>query len=56
VQLAVVGIEHRKIQVCSLRTNGFGERMNRTLLEECFKVEGRRTWYVEPAEIQRDLD
>ena len=30
--------------------------MNRTLLNECFRVEGRKTWYVEPAEIQRDLD
>jgi hypothetical protein len=30
--------------------------MNRTLLDECFRVEGRKTWYQEPAEIQRDLD
>lgn len=30
--------------------------MNRTLLEECFEVAGRTTWYVQPAEIQRDLD
>jgi len=30
--------------------------MNRTLLDECFKVAGRQTWYIEPEEIQRDLD
>jgi len=54
--LAIEDIEHRKTKVRSPRTNGFVERMNRTLLEECFKVEGRRTWYVQPAEIQRDLD
>ena len=30
--------------------------MNRTLLDECFRVSGRTTWYIEPAEIQRDLD
>jgi transposase InsO family protein len=36
--------------------NGFVERMNRTLLDECFRVAGRTNWYLEPAEIQRDLD
>jgi len=30
--------------------------MNRTLLDECFRVAGRQTWYLTPAEIQRDLD
>jgi hypothetical protein len=30
--------------------------MNHTLLDECFRVAGRTTWYLEPAEIQRDLD
>ena len=46
--LAVEGIEHRTTQVRSPRTNGFVERMNRTLLDECFRVEGRTTWYLEP--------
>jgi hypothetical protein len=36
--------------------NGFVERMNRTPLDECCRVEGRKTWYVTPDEIQRDLD
>ena len=30
--------------------------MNRTLLDECFRVEGRKTWYLTPDEIQTDLD
>ena len=30
--------------------------MNRTLLDECFRVNGRTTWYLTPDEIQRDLD
>jgi transposase InsO family protein len=54
--LAMEGIEHRTTKVRSPRTNGFVERMNRTLLDECFRVAGRTTWYVEVAEIQRDLD
>ena len=54
--LALEGIEHRTTKVRSPQTNGFVERMNRTLLDECFRVEGRKTWYVTPEEIQRDLD
>jgi transposase InsO family protein len=49
-------IEHRTTRVRSPRTNGFVERMNRTLLDECFRVSGRTTWYLEVEEIQRDLD
>jgi len=26
------------------------------VLDECFRVEGRKTWYLSPSEIQRDLD
>lgn len=37
-------------------SSGFVERMNRTLLDECFRIEGRTTWYAEPVEIQRELD
>jgi transposase InsO family protein len=54
--LAMEGIEHRTTRVRTPRTNGFVERLNRTLLDECFRVAGRTTWYVEPEEIQRDLD
>lgn len=54
--LALEGIEHRTTKIRSPRTNGFVERMNRTLLDECFRVAGCQTWYLEPHEIQRDLD
>jgi len=54
--LAMEEIEHRTTRVRSPRTNGFVERMNRTLLDECFRVKGRTEWYLSPAEIQRDLD
>jgi len=54
--LSMESIEHRTTKIRSPRTNGFVERMNRTLLDECFRVAGRTTWYVEVAEIQRDLD
>ena len=56
LMLAMEGIEHRTTKVRSPRTNGFVERMNRTLLDECFRVEGRTTWYLTPDEIQTDLD
>lgn len=49
-------IEHRTTKIRSPRTNGFVERMNRTLLDECFRVQSRQTWYIGVAEIQRDLD
>jgi len=54
--LALEQIEHRNTKVSTPRTNGFVERMNRTLLDECFRVQGRQTWYIEIEEIQRDLD
>jgi len=54
--LAMEGIDHRTTKIRSPRTNGFVERMNRTLLDECFRVSGRTTWYIEIDEIQRDLD
>jgi transposase InsO family protein len=54
--LEIEGIEHRTTRVRSPKTNGFVERMNRTLLDECFRVSGRTTWYIEVEEIQRDLD
>jgi transposase InsO family protein len=54
--LAVEGIQHRTTKVRCPRTNGFVERMNRTLLDECFRVQGRQKWYTDPEEIQADLD
>ena len=54
--LAMEEIEHRTTKVRNPRTNGFVERMNRTLLDECFRVQGRQIWYIGIDEIQRDLD
>ena len=54
--VAMEGIEHRTSKVRSPRTNGFVERMNLTLLDECFRVEGRKTWYETTDQIQADLD
>jgi transposase InsO family protein len=54
--LAIEDIEHRSTKVRSPRTNGFVERMNRTLLDECLRVVGRQIWYIGIDEIQRDLD
>jgi transposase InsO family protein len=39
-------VEHRRTRVRTPRTNGFVERMNRTLLNECFRVKGRENWYL----------
>lgn len=54
--VAMEGIEHRTTKIRSPRTNGFVERMNRTLLDECFRVAGRTTWYEDTDQIQRYLD
>lgn len=54
--VAMEGIEHRTTKIRSPRTNGFVERMNRTLLDECFRVAGRTTWYENTDQIQADLD
>ena len=49
-------VEHRTTRVRTPRTNGFVERMNKTLLDECFRVYGRTKWYTAVDEIQADLD
>lgn len=54
--LAIEDIEHRDTKVRAPRTNGFVERMNLTLLDECFRVKGRENWYLPIDEIQRGLD
>lgn len=46
--LAMEGIEHRTTKIATPRTNGFVERMNRTLLDECFRVAGHQTSYIPP--------
>ena len=54
--LQLEGIEHRKTRVKRPQSNGIVERLHRTLLEEPFRVEGRRTWFETIDEMQRVLD
>jgi transposase InsO family protein len=54
--LALHDIEHRTTKIRSPRTNGFVERMNRTLLDEHFRIKGREKWYESVEEMQDDLD
>jgi len=54
--LALHDIEHRTTKVRCPRTNGFVERMNKTLLDEHFRIKGREKWYESVEELQADLD
>ena len=49
-------IEHRTTRVKRPQSNGFVERLHRTLLDEHFRVQGRKKWYETIAEMQTDLD
>jgi transposase InsO family protein len=54
--LALNDIEHRKTRVGSPRTNGFVERFNGTVLEECFQPKLRSQLYDSLEALQADLD
>lgn len=49
-------IEHRTTRVRRPQSNGFVERLNRTLLEEHFEIMGRKKFYESLEEMQKDLD
>lgn len=49
-------IEHRTTRVKRPQSNGIVERFHRTLLDEHFRVEGRKTWFETVAEMQTVLD
>lgn len=49
-------IEHRTTRVKRPQSNGIIERFHRTLLDEHFRVEGRRTWFETVGEMQAVLD
>ena len=49
-------IEHRTTRVKRPQSNGIVERHHRTLLDEHFRVEGRRTWFETIDEMQASLD
>jgi transposase InsO family protein len=54
--LRLEGIEHKKTRVKRPQSNGIVERLHRTLLDEHFRVEGRRTWFETIDEMQIVLD
>ena len=54
--VAMEGIEHRTTKILSPRTHGFVERMNRTLLDKCFRFAGRTTGHENTEQIQADLE
>ena len=49
-------IEHRTTRVKRPQSNGYVERLHRTLLDEHFRVMGRKKWYESVEEMQKDLD
>ena len=54
--LQLEGIAHRTTKVRRPQSNGFVERMHRTLLDEHFRIQGRTKWYESLEQMQRDLD
>jgi transposase InsO family protein len=54
--LQLEGIEHKKTRVKRPQSNGIVERFHRTLLDEHFRVEGRKTWFETIEEMQTVLD
>lgn len=49
-------IEHRTTKVRRPQSNGFVERLHRTLLDEHFRIVGRTKWYESVESMQEDLD
>lgn len=54
--LQLEGIKHRTTQVRRPQSNGFVERFHRTLLDEHFRIAGRKNWYESVEPMQKDLD
>jgi len=54
--LQLEGIAHKTTRVKRPQSNGIAERFHRTLLDEHFRVEGRKTWFETIDEMQRVLD
>ena len=49
-------IEHAPPKVRRPQSNGFVERLHRTLLDEHFRVMGRKKFYESLEDMQKDLD
>lgn len=54
--LQLEDIAHRTTRVKRPQSNGIVERFHRTVLDEHFRVEGRRTWFETIEEMQAPLD
>lgn len=54
--LQIEEIEHRTTKVRRPQSNGFVERLHRTLLDEHFRIKGREKFYESVAEMQVDLE
>lgn len=54
--LQLEDIEHRTTKVRRPQSNGYVERLHRTLLDEHFRVMGRTKFYDSLDEMQKDLD
>jgi transposase InsO family protein len=54
--LQLEGIEHRTTRVRRPQSNGFVERLHRTLLDEHFRVMGRKKWYETGRDAERPGD
>ena len=54
--LQLEDIAHRTTRVKRPQSNGIIERFHRTLLDEHFRVEGRKTWFETIEEMQVVLD
>lgn len=54
--LQLEDIEHWTTKVRSPQSNGFVERLHRTLPDEHCRVQGRTTWYEAVGEMQANLD
>src|SRR5690554_1113318 len=48
-------IEHRPFRIRQPQSNGFVERLYRTLLNEDFRIQGGIKWYKALEEMQQDL-
>ncbi len=54
--LKLEGIEHRTTKVRRPQSNGFIDRLHRTLLDEHFRIKRRTTWYESVEQMLVDLD
>jgi transposase InsO family protein len=54
--LRLESIEHRTTRVRRPQSNGYVERLHRTLLDEHFRIKGREKWYESVEEMQADLN